>query len=293
MPLLWEIIGDVVLFVSLMIVPTICLHAQEPDAVRPHKSEYNLFNPTPVAAMRELSPDRPDKTESPHTVDAGHFQLEMDFANFTYSDIDGIGMRSWNLAPFNFKVGLLNNVDLQFVFDNYLRVRVVEPIDGAAATQSGVGDFFARLKINLWGNDGGQTAFALLPFIKFPTSTRSLGNNAIEGGLILPLALNLPGNFEMGLETAIGFLQNDIDHRYHTGFVNSATFDHSIIGKLRGYLEYYSDVGTGPYARWIGTVDMGFTFLLTHNVQLDSGSNFGATGAADAVNPFVGITVRY
>jgi hypothetical protein len=138
MPLLREITGDVALFVSLMIVPTICLQAQEPDAVRPHKSEYNLFNPTPLAAMRELSPDRPDKTESPHTVDAGHFQLEMDFVNFTYSD-----------------------------------------------------------------------------------------------------------------------------------------------------------VRTGPYTRWIGTANMGFTFLLTHNVQLDLCCGFGATGAADAVNPFVGITVRY
>jgi hypothetical protein len=293
MPLLWEITGDVALFVSLMIVPTICMQAQEPDAIRPHKNGYNLFNPTPIAAMRELSPDRPDKTESPRTVDAGHFQLEMDFANYTYSDIDGIETRSWNLAPFNFKVGLLNNVDLQFVFDNYLRVQVVEPIDGAAATQSGVGDFFTRVKINLWGNDGGQTAFALLPFIKFPTSTRDPGNKAIEGGLILPLAVNLPGNFEMGLETAIGFLQDDNDRRYHPGFINSATFDHAIIGKLSGYLELYSDVRTGPYAGWIGTLDMGFTFLLTHNVQLDCGSNFGVTGAADAVNPFVGITVRY
>jgi hypothetical protein len=33
--------------------------------------------------MRELSADRPDKTDCPFTVDAGHFQVEMDFANLT------------------------------------------------------------------------------------------------------------------------------------------------------------------------------------------------------------------
>src|ERR1700690_1895783 len=56
----------------------------------PDKSQYNLFNPTPVKYMRELSPDRPDETESPYTVDAGHFQLEMDFANYTYNETAGI-----------------------------------------------------------------------------------------------------------------------------------------------------------------------------------------------------------
>ncbi len=45
------------------------------------KSRYHLFNPTPVGRMREMSTDRPDKTESPYTVDAGHFQWEMDLAN--------------------------------------------------------------------------------------------------------------------------------------------------------------------------------------------------------------------
>ena len=57
--------------------------AEETNNV-PDKSGYNLFNPTPDKYMREMSPDRPDKTDSPFTVDAGHFQLEMDFANFTY-----------------------------------------------------------------------------------------------------------------------------------------------------------------------------------------------------------------
>ena len=73
--------------------------------------------------MRDLSPDRPDKTESPYTVDAGHFQLEMDFANFTYDQSDGTTTKAWNVGDFNLKAGLLNNVDVQFVYDNYLNVR--------------------------------------------------------------------------------------------------------------------------------------------------------------------------
>jgi hypothetical protein len=46
------------------------------DAVKPlpDKGGYNLFNPAPRELMRELTPDRPDKTESPYAVDAGHIQ---------------------------------------------------------------------------------------------------------------------------------------------------------------------------------------------------------------------------
>ena len=43
---------------------------------------YDLLHPVPVAEMRELSADRPDVTESPKTVDAGHFQLELSFLEY-------------------------------------------------------------------------------------------------------------------------------------------------------------------------------------------------------------------
>jgi hypothetical protein len=263
------------------------------EAPTPDKSSYDLFNPVPNTLLRELSPDRPDKTESPYTLDAGHFMLEMDFANFTYDQMDGTTTRAWNIAPFNIKAGLFNNVDLQFVFDNYLNVRTENSATSATTTQSGVGDFTTRLKINLWGDDGGKTAFALLPFVKFPTSTDNLGNNAVEGGVILPLAVKLPAGFDMGCETAISFMQDVDDNRYHEEFINSITFDHGIIGRLSGYLEFFSDISTEHHASWIGTVDTGLEFMLTENIQLDCGCNFGVTRAADDFNPFAGITVRF
>ena len=267
--------------------------AQETNSFPPDKSGCNLFNPVPDALLRELSPDRPDKTESPYTLDAGHFMLEMDFANFTYDQSDGTTTKAWNVAPFNLKAGLCNNVDVQIVFNNYLRVRTEDRQVGTTATQLGIGDLTARLKINLWGDDGGKTAFALLPFVKFPTSTDGLGNNAVEGGVIFPLAVKLPGDFDLGLETAASCLRDDGDSNYHADFINSVTLDHAIIGKLSGYLEFFSDISTESHAGWIGTVDTGLEFLVTENVQLDCGCNFGVTRAADNFNPFAGITIRF
>src|ERR1700744_1463029 len=170
--------------------------AQEANTVSSDKSQYNLFNPTPENLMRDLSPDRPDETESAYTVDAGHFQLEMDFFNFTQDQTGGTTTKAWEVGDFNFKAGLLNQVDLQLEYDNYLNVQT-EDGEGHSIRQSGFGDFTTRVKINLWGDDGGQTAFALLPYVKFPTSTDGLGNDAVEGGMIFPLAIRLPHDFDL------------------------------------------------------------------------------------------------
>src|SRR4051812_28837051 len=61
--------------------------ASAPADSRPaDKSGYTLFNPVPANLMRDLSPDRPDVTESPYTVDAGHVQAELSFAEWGKGD---------------------------------------------------------------------------------------------------------------------------------------------------------------------------------------------------------------
>jgi hypothetical protein len=276
----------------LIAVPGVRATAQEANFIPPDKSCYNLFNPVPENLMRELSPDRPDATESAYTVDAGHYQLEMDFANFIYDKTDGTTTKAWDVGDFNFKAGLLNNVDVQFVYDNYLNVQT-EDRSGKSTMQSGFGDFTTRLKINLWGDDGGKTAFALLPFVKFPTSTDNLGNNAIEGGVIFPLAVSLPHDFDLSLETAASYMKNDDDGGYHEEFIASASLDHQIIGKLSGFVEFFSMFTTESHSSWVGTIDTGLEYLVTKNIQLDCDCYFGVTHAAPNFNPFAGITVRF
>ena len=288
-----KLFGSCKLTAVILLAATAVGAAQPVDDPAPNKSRYNLFNPVPDALLRELSPDRPDKTESPYTVDASHYQLEMDFANYTYNKSDGITAKVWNVAPFNLKAGLLNNVDLQIVFDNYLNVRTESSAPGGTTTQSGIGDVAARLKINLWGDDGGETAFALLPYVSFPTATGGLGDHAVEGGVIFPLAVKLPHDFDLGLETAFSCLRDDNDSNYHADFINSITLGHNLGGKLDGYLEFFSDISSESHSGWVGTVDTGLEYPMTENIQLDCGCNFGVTRAADEFNPFAGITVRF
>ncbi len=268
--------------------------AGEPGA---DKNHFHLFRPTPRDLMRELSTDRPDKTESPYTVDAGHFQIESDLVSFSSDRYNGdpgdTRTETWSAANTNFKVGLLNNVDLQLVVPAFTHMRFEDRAGDFAEESSGFGDMIARLKINLWGNDGGKTAFALMPFVKFPTAQDDLGNGAFEGGLIVPLAIALPCDWQMGLMTEFDFNEDSSGDGFHLEFINSITVSHAIVGELSGYAEFFSSVSSENESEWIGTVDLGLTYGLTKDIQLDAGVNIGVTRAADDFSPFIGATWRY
>ena len=260
------------------------------------KSAYSLLNSTPVAALRELSTDRPDQTESPYTVDAGRFQLEMDFVNYTFDRERSAGgesrTRVLSLAPLNLKLGLRHNVDVQLMVEPQVEVRVEDRGAGTVARASGFGEVTTRVKVNFWGNDGGKTAFAMMPFVKWPLPTSALRNGKTEGGVIFPLGVELPNGWGMGLMTELDFL-SDGGGGYDTEWVNSITFAHDLTPRLGGYVEFFAVTSRTPGFKWQGQLDVGFTYALREDVQLDFGCNFGVTKSAPDYQPFVGLSRRF
>ena len=257
------------------------------------KWQYHLLNPTPRDRMRPTRTDRPDKTESPYTVDAGHFQLEMDVLTYTRDRQHGERLERWQVAPITLKVGLLNNVDLQLLLETHIDELTANRVEDTRVHKRGFGDITTRLKINFWGNDGGATAFAVMPFIKFPTNQNRLGNTAVEGGVVLPLAVELPFEFGMGVMIEFDFVRGNANrHSYHTEFINSLTVAREIIRGVGGYVEFFTLTSSrgGP---WVGTVDFGLTYAITNDIQLDAGVNVGVTRAADNLNPFLGLSMRF
>lgn len=260
------------------------------------KSGYSLANPVPPALLRELSTDRPDQTESPYTVDAGHFQLEMDLANYT-ADRDTAGgadlrLRAWSVAPLNLKLGLTNRIDVQLMADPCVSVRVEDRTTGLIAKASGFGDVTTRLKFNVWGNDGGDTALAVMPFVKWPLSASDLRNGKTEGGIIFILGFELPAGWGSAVMTEFDFVSDGAGGR-DTEWLNSITFSHDLTERLGGYLEFVAVMGDAPGFKWQGQVDLGLTYALGPNAQLDLGCNIGVTRSAPDYQPFIGLSRRF
>ncbi len=261
----------------------------------PDKSAYTLANPTPRALMRDLSTDRPDTTESPYTVDAGHVQVELSFVDYTYDRRNDANetRHTVGAAPVLFKIGLLNSVDLQIGLDPYTHERTTDRPTATTTRAEGFGDTLVRLKVNLWGNDGGDTALAIMPFITFPTASRGLGSGNVEGGVIVPLAIALPHEFSLGLMAEVDFIRSAADDRYVVDFVHTATVSRALVGDLAGYLEYAGFVNLNGDDDYRAFANAGLTYALSADAQLDAGIRLGLTRAAEDLGLFAGLSFRF
>jgi hypothetical protein len=253
------------------------------------KSAYSLANPTPDAQLREMSTDRPDATEGPATVDAGRVQLEMDFAGFTRNRLDGVRTTEWAVVPFNLRVGLRHNLEAGLFVVPYVR-QTERPRGGPRLKANGFGDVMFRMKFNFWGNDGGESAGGLILDLKVPTARRALGNGAVEGAVSLPLAFDLPEGWELGVMTKAEFR-----HREGGGtravWVNTATVGHDLWSKhFGGYLELTSETGDGSH---VATCNVGLTWKINRNLQLDAGAELGLSRPADDARFFAGMARRF
>ena len=117
------------------------------------KSGYNLFNPVPDDQLRSMETDRPTKSNSPYTVDAGHFQYESDILNWTYDHYDYSRTTSSNLLITDptLKLGLTNQTDLEVALAPFNMVRTTNRATSAKAEGNGFGDVYSRVKFNLLG----------------------------------------------------------------------------------------------------------------------------------------------
>jgi hypothetical protein len=259
------------------------------------KSAFHLFNPTPSQYLRRMDTDGPGTTESPYTVDAGHFQVEMTFLAYTSErdpfERERYELEAWAIAPMILRVGLLNQFEAQLVLEPYHAVR--ERVGTSRVTLRGFGDTTLRLKYNFWGNDHGRTAFAATPYVRFPTSSEGLGNNSLEAGLIFPLSVDLPEDFWLGLTTRFDALRDRAGRGYEMEFANSIAVGHDLFGNLFGYVELFSAVSTERDTSWVGTFNTGLIYSLTDNFQLNAGGNVGITRSADDWSSFFGMAWRF
>lgn len=247
------------------------------------KSEYHLFNPTPKELWRPLSADRPDATESPYTVDAGAFQLEMTFFEFGTRKEDGETLNSFAVAPINFKIGVTNSADLQILFDPFLSSETPGGEDA-----DGIGNFGLRWKQNLWGNDEGPVGVAIMPYITFPTGDDEVASDEVEGGVIVPVAIELPNGWGLGLQAELGFVDEDGDRE--EVFSHTAVLGRELFENVGGYIEYIGQHDLdGEYDSFLSG---GLTYSLSADMQLDVGAVVGLNGDED-VAIFTGITVRF
>ncbi len=261
------------------------------------EESHSLSRPTPREMLRPMSTDRPDATESPYTVDAGHAQIELEVLSYLSDrrnpERSSTRVRELSLFAINLKAGVSSTVDVQLLLLPHSLVRTKDLATGASGESEGFGDVGLRVKINLWGNDEGKTAFAALPFVSFPTAEDGLGSGDFEGGVAFPLAVELGGEFGFGAMLQLAAVRDAADAGYVLEFVHTTTVSRAIAGDLSGFLEIAGAVTVESGSRWGVTLNFGFTYAVTEDLLLDLGANLGLTRAAPDVRVFFGVSRRF
>ena len=241
-------------------------------------------------AVREMSTDRPDTTESGYTVPAGMFQVEMSF--FDYSrDADasqGTSSDTWLYGQVNLKAGLTRSTDLQVIVNSHAVAGESERGDETSTT--GFGDITVRLKKNLFGNDSGPAALALMPYISIPTHTK-VSDEAWAGGLIMPLSITLSDQLSLGLMAKADVVHDTETNGYDIEWLHSATLGIGLTDKLGMYVELVGIAGQD--SAYIGIFDAGLTFAVTDSLIFDAGVRIGMNRPAPDFGVFSGVSFRF
>lgn len=282
-----------------------CAHAAsgEPErAAEPpgqDESAVALAGGGAARPLRDLTTDRPDVTESPFAVDAGHIQIESTLLGYTRRRAapgEGPGDDAYTFAETNLRIGLTERFEVDVVWQPY---GIVDP-QGAGRSDRGIGPVTLRAKYNLWGNAGlaraGDTALALLPYVTIPTaSANGIGESETAFGLIVPLAIDLGSGLGLGLNGAVNFSRTgaEANPAYGAAVLASASLAYEWTDRLGTYAEAMWQFSRGAGAADAVTLDTGVTYALGPDWQLDAGINIGLTRGADPLAPFIGITARF
>ena len=266
------------------------------DPTPPDKSGYTLFNPTPDDQLRSLCTDRPTKSTSPCTVDAGTWQVESDVYNFATQTDGGVTTTTQLFTNPTFKLGLTNNLDFEVNIAPYEQVSVHDGPSGVTTTAAGVGDLFLKAKINLLGDDGGAVGFALEPYVKVPTARLGVGNGQVEGGVLAPIQLSLPANWQLVIDPEVDALANATGGGQHANISSLLSFGYPITKTVTVSLEVWGDSNFDP----TGTVnqasfDLGAAWIpaKSPNFQLDGGVNLGLNRATPGAQAYIGVSRRF
>lgn len=281
-------VGAALVLVSLGVAST--AHAQEraePDepARGPEcERRFTVLSPVPDACLEDMDTDRPHKTDSPHTVAAGHAQVELGLVEYEIERWSGPSDNALTIGNNIYKLGLADNLGPIKHWD----VQVLHAL-GSYGVRSrrfqASPDLMLRSKV---GIVDGPLHVTLVPAVILPAMQ---GGQTEAGGFVF-LGGELP--FDLDAELNLGTMsERDPDtRRRHAAFFATAAVTRRLGGPVSAFAELYNDTTSRDLRSWNTTADGGILLRLGRDWQLDGGAYVGVQGAVPRVTPFLGLSSR-
>jgi hypothetical protein len=242
---------------------------------------------------RPLCPDRPGKGTSPCTLDAGHFQIELDAFDGTFQRADGVTEDTYVAVSPTLKYGVADTLDLEVAFAPYMAQRDHDALSDV--TVEGHGDLYLRAKWNFLDGDGRFAAVAE-PFVKLATATRALGNGAIEEGMVLPMSYDLGGNWSLSSTPELDLLLNAAGSGRHAALIDVAGLGRTLESGITLGAEIWTAQDfdpAGTVSQYSFDLDAAWQPKSDADLQLDAGVNLGLNRNTPGAQVYFGVSRRF
>lgn len=288
------------------IMPLACLVAASTASAQlleqgvPLEESYALGVLEEQTVEQDPRPLAPEPT--PFTIEPGRLAIELDFINFVYDrhnpDRANERVRAWEW-PLLFRYGVMDNLEIQFGMELYVRESVRDRDASTRETADGFGDITLGVKYNLWGNDDwdrdieGATALALIPYLRLPTNRHGLTSRAVEGGVFVPFAIEDVFGFEIEWTPGFHAIRNSSDDDYEFEWSSLLVLNRELFAGIEGFVEFESFINSESGEPWVGQLASGLTWDITDNTVLEGGVSFGLTRSADDFGVFLTFVQRF
>jgi len=244
--------------------------------------------------LRPLCPDRPGKGTSPCTVDATHWQVEVDGFDATLDHHDGVTRDAYVVFAPTIKYGVTPSVDIEASFApfNWSYTRS----DASSRVENGIGDLFLRTKWNFLGAESGPLTAIVEPFVKVPTASHEFGDGAVEEGIVVPLAYDLGQNWSLSSTPEIDLLKNSAGAGRHVNLVDVIALGKGFEDGIALSTELWVDQNQDPKSEAMQSsfdIDISWQPKFDGGLQFDGGINFGLNSRTPGLEIYTGISRRF
>jgi hypothetical protein len=249
--------------------------------------------PVFAAHADEASPictDRPTKANAPCVVPEGTWQLETDVGNATHDAHPGSSTDTLYFVNPYLKYGIGAHTDIEVNWAPAVSIRT--KADGDRHTTRGSGDIYVRVKTGLYSGD--VFSASIIPFVKAPTASHSIGNDHWEGGVAIPMSAAVGGGFTVTIGPELDALADADGHGRHLAVTNLVNIAHPLTDALSVAVEYWRQDNHEPSGRVKQeSADIAFTYLVSPDLQLDLGANVGVNKATPDHQLYAGFSYRW
>jgi hypothetical protein len=270
-----------------------------PQRASSPEESVSLRWPPPSSSADEepLVTDRPDFTESTVTVPPGRVQLELGYT-FTADDEKGVRSGDHTFPEFLWRIGLAEDVELRLAWDGWSfteelfqerndagrRVRRKEHDDG-------VTDMSVGFKFHLLDQSGWIPDFGVITELSLPTGESSKSSGDVDPLVGLLWAYDLADRWSLAGNVNLSVPTGELGRFFQTSA--SVSVGWQITDVVGSYVEYFGFYPNERGRDAAHSLNGGFTFLLTNNLQLDIRAGVGLNEEADDLFIGTGLSIRF